>query len=118
MGKVITGDFHGCWVRTDYKQKPCCLYIDGHPEYKIIKKNISSYEIISNENKLKTSSAIGRGLVGTALLGPVGLLAGMSAKRKNEITIALYWIDGKKSIIQLTDEDEYHLFLGRVYLAN
>ena len=113
-GSVIARDFQACLV----KDNQGCLYIDKHPAYKIIKKNLSSYEIISNESKVKTSSAIKRGLIGTALLGPVGLLAGMSAQKKNEITIALYWIDGKKSVIKLTSDQQYNMFLNQVYLSN
>lgn len=44
---------------------------------------IESYELITDEHRKSAKSGIARGLVGGALLGPVGMLAGgMSAKSK------------------------------------
>ena len=42
----------------------------------------------------------------------------MNKQKKNEITIALYWIDRKKSVIKLTSDQQYNMFLNQVYLSN
>lgn len=46
-----------------------------------------------------------RGLVGGALLGPIGLLAGgMSAKSKGVYQVAVVFKDGKRSLLELDDK--------------
>ena len=46
------------------------------------KENVEGYEIITEDTRKSASSGIIRGAVGATLLGPVGLLAGLSAKNK------------------------------------
>ncbi|WP_245238279.1 hypothetical protein [Paenibacillus etheri] len=48
----------------------------------IDKNTIEDYEIMDETHSKSAVSAVGRGLVGGFLLGPVGLLAGLSAKSK------------------------------------
>jgi threonine dehydrogenase-like Zn-dependent dehydrogenase len=55
-------------------------------------------------------SAVGRGLVGGFILGPVGLLAGLSAKSKGTHVVAIQFKDGKKSLIEM-DEKIYKALL-------
>ena len=65
---------------------------------------------MSQDTTKSTSSALTRGIIGGALLGPIGLLAGLGAKNKNCIKIAVYWKDGKKSLIQLTSASQIETF--------
>ena len=59
-------------------------------------------------------SAVGRAAVGTFLLGPVGLLAGVTAKRKGIYTIALEYHKGGKSLIEI-DEKRYKLLIKKMF---
>lgn len=70
----------------------------------INKDTVTNYEIVEEESHKSATSAVGRGLVGAAVLGPVGLLAGLSAKSKGIHTIALQFKDGKKSLIEVDDK--------------
>ncbi|HIT21497.1 MAG TPA: hypothetical protein IAB56_00805 [Candidatus Scybalousia intestinigallinarum] len=114
FGKIIAGDFCGCTINggtfTNY------LYIEGHQEYTFTKNNISSYEIISQDTNKSTSSALARGAVGGILLGPIGILAGgLGAKNKTTLQIAIYWIDGKKSMIELTSKEQINAFYKNLF---
>ena len=56
------------------------------------------------EEKVKSgTSAVFRGAVGAAVLGPVGLLAGLSARNKGIYSVAILWKDGKKSLLEVDD---------------
>lgn len=50
------------------------------------------------------SSALLRGGLGAVLLGPVGLLAGLSAKNKNSKIIALKFNDGQECVVDVDDK--------------
>ena len=58
---------------------------------------------MDEEQRTKAMSAIGRGMVGSLALGPVGLLAGLSAKKKGTYLVAIKFKDGKESLIELDD---------------
>ena len=52
---------------------------------------------MTEENKKKFLSSAGWGLVGAALFGPVGLLAGaLAGGNRKEIAFAVYLKDGRK----------------------
>lgn len=66
---------------------------------------IESYELITDEHRKSAKSGIARGLVGGALLGTVGMLAGgMSAKSKGIYQIAIQFKDGKRSLLEVDDK--------------
>ena len=66
---------------------------------------IESYELITDEHRKSAKSGIARGLVGGALLGPVGMPAGgMSAKSKGIYQIAIQFKDGKRSLLEVDDK--------------
>lgn len=70
-----------------------------------LNKNIvESYETIDKKSRKSATSAVGRGAVGAFLLGPVGLLAGLSAKSKGTHTIQINFLDGKKSLLCVDDK--------------
>ncbi len=70
----------------------------------IDKNTVKEYEIITEESRKSAVSAVGRGFVGGVILGPVGWLAGLSAKSKGTHTIAIEFTDGKKSLIEIDDK--------------
>ena len=53
-------------------------------------------------------------MAGVALLGGVGILAGLSAKNKGIFTIAIQWKDGKKSLIEI-DDKLYKKFINEMF---
>lgn len=55
--------------------------------------------IIGSDSHKKATSAVGRAFVGSLLLGPIGLLAGTTAKNKNTTTFQVIYNNGKKEII-------------------
>lgn len=65
---------------------------------------IENYEVVTDEHRKSASSGVARGLVGGALLGPVGLLAGLSAKNKGTYTIVVKFKDGKESLMEVDDK--------------
>jgi hypothetical protein len=105
--KIIAGDFNGCRIKLvdiDY----LCLeesFANGSS------MNIKSYELITDEHTKSAASGISRGLIGGALLGPVGLLAGvLSASNKSVYVLAIQYIlfgkpnEIKKSLIEVDDK--------------
>jgi hypothetical protein len=69
------------------------------------KNTVESYEVITDEHMKSAASGIARGIVGGALLGPVGLLAGgLSAKNKGIYTLAIQFKDGKQSLMEVDDK--------------
>lgn len=66
---------------------------------------VESYELITDEHHKSAVSSATRGIVGGALLGSVGLVAGaMSAKEKGIYQIAIQFKDGKCSLLEVDDK--------------
>ncbi len=80
------------------------MQFDNAVKIWINKQNVETYEILDQTVRKSASSAVGRAAVGAALLGPVGLLAGVSAKSKGTYTIAVMFKDGKNSLIEVDDK--------------
>lgn len=68
------------------------------------KTTVESYDVIDESTRKSATSAVGRAAVGAFLLGPIGLAAGLSAKNKGIHTIAIYFKDGRKSLLEVDDE--------------
>lgn len=92
--KVIAGDFEGSPVGTLFGD----VKVAGRT---ISKYQVESYELMTEEKMKSGTSAVFRGAAGVAVLGPVGMLAGLSAKNKEINTVAILWRDGKKSLIEV-----------------
>lgn len=75
---------------------------------------IEHYEIVDEEKHKSVISAVGRGLVGSLIIGLPGLLAGLSAKSKGQTIIAIQFKDGKKSLINL-DLNYLKVFMKKVF---
>ena len=80
----------------------------------IDKTTVKAYEVITDEMRKSGTSAILRGGIGSALLGPVGLLAGLTAKNKGIYQIAIQFNDGKKSLIEI-DEKLYKILIKKCF---
>lgn len=98
-------------IAGDYKDK-LLLYTAGKlmiaayftKQVQINKDTVESYELITEDIRKSAASGISRGIVGGALLGPVGLLAGLSAKNKGRYQIAIQFKDGCRSLIDVDDK--------------
>ena len=69
-----------------------------------LKGQVTNYEILDATSTKSASSAVMRGAIGAALLGPVGLLAGLSAKNKKSKLIALKFKDGQECVVDVDDK--------------
>ncbi|WP_096269404.1 hypothetical protein [Paucisalibacillus globulus] len=78
------------------------------------KTTVKEYELITEDHRKSAISGVSRGLVGGALLGPVGLLAGLSAKNKTTRVLAIEYVNGKKSLIDI-DEKIYSIFIQNMF---
>lgn len=101
--RVISGDYEGATISASFG---IVTITQGFTQVRNIDKtNVADYEVIDEERRKSAGSAVGRGLVGGVLLGPVGLLAGgLSAKSKGTHTLAILFHDGKKSLIEVDDK--------------
>jgi hypothetical protein len=100
--KVIAGDYQGKQV-TQFLGLVSIMTGFGKSEV-LNKTTVEEYEIVDESTRKSASSAIGRGLAGSLILGPVGMLAGLSAKSKGTHVVAIQFKDGKKSLIEIDDK--------------
>ncbi|MGV3465260.1 MAG: hypothetical protein ACO1OT_08205 [Heyndrickxia sp.] len=100
--KVIAGDYQGKAVASGFG----VVFISNgfKSTIDISKETVEEYEIVDESKRKSAASAVGRGLAGSLLLGPVGLLAGLSAKSKGTHVVAIQFKDGKKSLIEIDDK--------------
>ena len=81
----------------------------------ITKEYVDHYEVLDQESAKSMSSALTRGIVGGALLGPVGIAAAVTAKTKSIYTVVVYYKDsGEKSMLEM-DDKTYRLFLKQMF---
>lgn len=99
-------------IAGDYLNKPVIgvagiplLAINFKDEIRFNNDTVAKYELITDEHRKSAASGVARGLVGGAILGPVGMLAGgISAKSKGIYHLAIEFQDGKKSLIEVDDK--------------
>lgn len=101
--KVIAGDYEGKVVSSTFGVVQISV---GFTQTLVLgKKTVESYELITDEHRKSAKSGIARGLIGGALLGPVGILAGgLSAKSKGTYTVSIRFKDGKSSLLEVDDK--------------
>ena len=99
--KVIAGAYQGKNIGQTFGS----AYLQiGLVKTIFLKEIVSNYEILDTNSRKSASSAVLRGALGAALLGPVGLLAGLSAKNKNSKVIALKFKDGQECVVEVDDK--------------
>lgn len=103
---VIAGDYEGKQITKSGKFLAIVVKSDLFSPTTVIldKNNVKSYELIDENSRKSAASAVGRGAAGAFLLGPVGMLAGLSAKSKGTHTFQIDFIDEKKSLICIDDK--------------
>ncbi len=95
--KVIAGYLQGKYVTTFFNS------VSVGDKY-INKDEVEICELVTADKVKSGTSAVLRGAAGAALLGPVGLLAGLSAKSKGINTVAILWKTGEQSLIEVDDK--------------
>ena len=101
--RVTSGDYLGCMVGQSFGIPYIAIKI--FKTMNLDKSVVESYEVINSDSSKSAKSAIGRSLVGGFFLGGVGVLAGgLSAKNRGTYSIAIYFKDGKKSLIEVDDK--------------
>lgn len=106
--QVIKGAYQGCSVVKEFCMDRVILKRYLEPNIILNKETVSQIEVIDEEMKKSGSSAVLRGALGAAVLGPVGLLAGLSAKNKGVYLLAVEFKDGQTSLIEV-DQKIYKL---------
>jgi len=110
--KVIAGDYEGKMIINLLGN--AAISISFGKCINLDKTTVESYEVITEEHRKSATSGITRGLVGGALLGPVGLLAGLTAKNKGTHVLAIEFKDGKRSLLEI-DEKFYKQLVQKMF---
>ena len=100
--RVVAGDYIG---KSVY---PPSLFVSKHPtigNIELSNKTVASYELIDNTHRKSALSGVFRALVGKSIFGNAGMLAGaMTAKNKNVYTVAINFLSGERSLLEIDDE--------------
>lgn len=100
---VIAGDYSGKKLNGSFGI--VTIMLSFSTSITLNKVTVESYELITDEHRKSAASGAARGIVGGALLGPVGMLAGgLSAKNKGIYQVAIQFKDGKKSLVEVDDK--------------
>ena len=100
---VIAGDYQG--KKVDCSVANAYIMLGVFKALDLNKTTVESVELITDEHRKSAASGVARGLVGGALLGPVGMLAGgLSAKNKGIYQVAIQFKDGKRSLLEVNDK--------------
>lgn len=107
--KVIAGDFIGAQVYK--KGADVCIDSGGMSPICLNRESVEEYEVVTDEHRKSAASGVARGLVGAALLGQVGMIAGsLSAKSKGIYQVAIQFkydrkstYSEKRSLIEIDD---------------
>lgn len=112
--KVLAGDF--LQGEGEYRGSTLTLETPLYPwpGVNISVNTIKSLEIASSSSGTDVENAIGLGLAGAMVLGPVGAAAGMMlARNETEVTFWATLKDGRK-FLAATDERTYKKLVGQI----
>lgn len=72
--------------------------------------------IVGGDTRKSVGSSITRGIIGGALLGPVGLIGGaLSGKNKSETTFTVVYKSGRREVVTVkNDSDEFRKYASYV----
>ncbi|CEG26027.1 hypothetical protein [Bacillus sp. B-jedd] len=111
--KVIAGEYEGCEITTNLSGT--LSVIKGvFSSVPLDTDNVEEYELLDETKRKSAVSAVGRAFVGGLILGPVGWLAGLSAKSKGIHVVAIEFKDGNRSLLQLNDKF-YKKFIKQMF---
>lgn len=95
---VVAGDYEGQALYFTPRNE---LYIGNGISggVRISKDTVARYEIASHETSSKFST--GKAVIGVAAFGDIGAVAGIGGKQTEAYRVALYFRDGKQSLIEV-----------------
>jgi len=102
--KVMAGDWEPgtvCVFEPAFFGKPDRIRMARvfGPEYPA--DEVVSIEIVTEQNSTSILKKAGWGLIGSAVLGPIGLLAGvLGGGNRHEKVVAIEFADGKRALLQ------------------
>lgn len=108
MSKVLDGKYKG-WLIVPRRR----FWLFGEERLVIAKfpsslpltpKTIKGWQALSESGDKDAMSMAGRALVGSFLLGPLGLLGGAATAKSKGTAVAIEFRNGKKSLVQLDPE--------------
>jgi len=101
--QVLAGDYEGRAIASS--GDVVLISVGGFKTVKLNKKTVATYEVITDEHQKSAASGVVRGIVGGALLGAVGALAGvLTAKNKSLYHIAIQFNDGRRSLLEVDEK--------------
>ncbi|WP_199798546.1 SHOCT domain-containing protein [Clostridium tetani] len=100
--KVIDGDYKGKSVVPT--ALGITIVLGLFKKVMINESTVENYDVFDSEKTTSATSAMGRGALGSFFLGPIGLLAATSAKKKGVYVIAVQFKDGKRSLIEVNEK--------------
>lgn len=107
--KVIAGAYEGKYVTSAGRDVSIVLGM-FKKDINLNKDTVVNYEVMDNTSQKSFGSAVGRGIVGGVLLGPLGMLAGgLTAKSKDTYVVAVEFADGQKSLLEVNGKIYNHL---------
>ncbi|MCD8398818.1 MAG: SHOCT domain-containing protein [Lachnospiraceae bacterium] len=120
---VIEGDYKGKNLKVGMigkgKEKTYCasIVLGGFKkDIFLTPDTVSMYEVVTEAHQKSAKSGVTKGLIGGALLGPVGLLAGgVSGKTKGTYNIVVSFKDGKRSLLEI-DDNYYNMIVEKLAL--
>lgn len=109
---VVNGDYKGKLVGQGGGH--AFISVGVFKSVDLDKTTVDTYEVMDEQYQKSVTSAVGRAAVGNLLLGPVGLLAGVSAKTKGAYMVAVQFKDGKRSLMEV-DEKIYKAIISTMF---
>ena len=101
--KVIAGDYKGKDIQVSRGKVK--LSVGFARSILVDSSTVESYELLTDEHRKSAVSGAVRGLIGNALIGGAGLLAGgISGKSKGIYQVALQFRDGTRSLVEVDDQ--------------
>lgn len=101
---VLAGEYQGKGIAI-LGGNPCIMQGFSGKAIIMDSASVTAYQVITDDIRKSAASGVARGLVGGALLGPVGMLAGgLSAKNKGTYQVAVQWKTGTQSLIEIDNK--------------
>lgn len=99
---VVSGDLAGSPLEVSQNE---AIIVDRTGcRYPINKHTIESWQIVDSTSRTSATSAVMRGAIGAFLLGPIGIAAALSAKKKGTHLIAVEFANGKQCLLEVDDK--------------
>lgn len=97
-----------CVVRGEEEQERKIQSLPELEKQRYYEDNTIDYTVIVAEDSKKSlGSAVTRGAIGGAILGPVGLVGGaISGKNKSETTFTVVYKSGRRKVVTVRNDSE------------